>query len=242
LPNPYFQFKQFLIRQDLCAMKVTTDACLFGAWIAERWKAQMPAASRLLDIGTGTGLLSLMIRQKNPAIDIDAIEVDQAAAQQAMENFADTPWEKSLHIINADVKTYQWINKYDCIVSNPPFYENALKSADAKRNLAHHSRELSLSDLVEIIAGRLRENGKLFLLLPFSRRDEAVDLLKQHQLYVQRILDVRQSHKHGYFRVMLQAGFGNRGNPETRELSIWDGNKQYTAEFASLLKEYYLYL
>src|SRR5450631_3963277 len=117
MPNPYFQFKHFTIRQDRCAMKVCTDACLFGAWLP----AKVPATARVLDIGSGTGLLMLMLAQKNGG-DIHGIELDPDAFGQLGENIAGSPWAKRLQIFEGDVRQYVSQEKYDLIITNPPFF------------------------------------------------------------------------------------------------------------------------
>src|SRR5262245_58656662 len=144
MPNSYFQFKQFVIHQEHCAMKVTTDGCLFGAWVAASKAGNAAAGKHVLDIGTGTGLLSLMYAQKHPHAQIDAIEIDEAAAQQAADNFAASPWQKRLQLIHSDIKDYRPSHPYDTIISNPPFYENQLSSGNAKKNMAHHSSSIGL--------------------------------------------------------------------------------------------------
>ena len=128
MSNSYFQFKQFIIHQDRCAMKVTTDACLFGAWVAEEDKSEKIITKNVLDIGTGTGLLSLMYAQKNSLANIDAIEIDEDAYIQAKENVAASPFAERINIIHDDIKRFTFSKKYDCIISNPPFYEKEIRS------------------------------------------------------------------------------------------------------------------
>lgn len=241
MANSYFQFKQFTIHHDRCAMKVTTDACLFGSLLPA--SAQEGAVSAL-DIGTGTGLLSLMFAQKNPTAVIDAIEMDADAARQAAENVAASPWGDRIKIIRADAREYDYGKKYDVIISNPPFYEKELKGDNIKKNLAHHNEGLLLPELVDIIKKNLAPGGRFYLLLPYKRKEEVKRLFTGHRLPVQRVTFVRQSARHDYFRMVLE------GKPETGEqtetmigeISIRDENDGYTPEFVSLLKEYYLHL
>src|SRR4051812_5902465 len=140
-------------------MKVCTDACLFGAWISEEVKSKNSKVKSVLDIGTGTGLLSLMFAQKNLQSIIDAVEIDEAAAQQARENFEASPWKERLQIYSTSIKLFISEKKYDLIISNPPFFENDLKSDDSKRNLALHSSQLSLEELLDAITKHLKEDG-----------------------------------------------------------------------------------
>jgi len=243
MSNSYFQFKQFILHQDRCAMKVTTDACLFGAWVAEEDKSDEIIAKNVLDIGTGTGLLSLMYARKNFFANIDAIEIDQEAYTQAKENFATSPFAGRMNIIHDDVKKFTLSKKYDCIMSNPPFYEKEIRSGDEKKNLAHHHSGLLLEELLPIIKANLSLSGAFYLLLPFKRNTEIKKILLKQDLFISKIVFVKQSTKHVYFRMMI-TGKLEDDHAETliEEISIWDDQQQYTTEFKELLKDYYLYL
>lgn len=225
-------------------MKVTTDACLFGAWIAEEVKSQNLKVKSGLDIGTGTGLLPLMVTQKNPELKIDAIEIDRDAAEQAKINVGSSPWKEQINIIQDDVKAFSFEKEFDLIISNPPFYENELRSANDSKNVAHHSENLTFKELLVIIKGNLSKRGSFFLLLPYKRNEEIKKLLKDNELNISKILFVRQSVKHDYFRIMLKGKLREQENIETEfnEISIGDDNQQYTNEFKQLLKDYYLHL
>ena len=149
-------------------MKVTTDGCLFGAWCAEEIQNTKVKSQNALDIGSGTGLLSLLMAQKN-AIKIDAIELVKEAAEQATENVASSPWKENINVIQADILEWNTANKYDVIISNPPFYESELRSGKTTKNIAHHDEGLKLDDLFRFIKHHLTNDGIFFLLLPAKR-------------------------------------------------------------------------
>lgn len=224
-------------------MKVTTDACLFGAWVAEEMQGKKYEVKKVLDIGTGTGLLSLMLAQKNPSVVIDTIEIDKDAAKQAEENIQASIWSNRIQLIHADAKEITYTKKYDCIISNPPFYESELKGGELKKNIAHHDEGLLLAELLKIITTNLQPGGEFFLLLPYKRQEEIKQLLIQHETTVTKLAFVRQSVNHDYFRIML-AGKNKPGEEEMiiDEITIKDENDKYTPEFTALLKDYYLYL
>jgi tRNA1Val (adenine37-N6)-methyltransferase len=217
-------------------MKVTTDSCLFGAWCAA--ELQKLHCSKILDIGTGTGLLALMIAQKNSGT-IDAVELDENAFRQASENILSSPWKASISIYHADIIKHS--GQYDCILSNPPFYENELSSPDPRNNLAHHSSRLTLVELIQYTGQILTNNGYLFLLLPYKRLAEAEKMLLKNDLYLNKTVIVKQTTNHSPFRVMIMAGKSRKEIFGTEILSIKEGDT-YSEGFKDLLKDYYLYL
>ena len=224
-------------------MKVTTDACLFGAWVAEEVRSQESGVGNSLDIGTGTGLLSLMLAQKNPEVEIIGVEIDEEAGKQAKENINASPWKDRIDMLEDDVKGYNFPEKFDLIFCNPPFYENELKSQTDRKNIAHHSENLTLKELLHIIKTNLKADGNFFLLLPYKRNDEIKKLFKDHQLHISKILLIRQSIKHDYFRIFIKGNLiAAEKEIEFDEMSIWDEYQQYTNEFIRLLKDYYLHL
>jgi tRNA1Val (adenine37-N6)-methyltransferase len=243
MPNSSFQFKQFTIHQDKCAMKVTTDSCLFGAITAAAIKDKNYPAQRILDIGTGTGLLSLMIAQKNSQSLIDTLEIDHDAFLQATGNISASSFKERIYVINGDAREFINENQYDIIISNPPFYSTELKSGNTKKDMAHHSNELELDDLLDVIRRNINTaTGRFFLLLPYKRNEEIKNLLKKKGAYLIAETLVRQSVKHKYFRMIIEASFTIAAEEVSKEISIKDENDKYTAEFTELLKDYYLYL
>jgi tRNA1Val (adenine37-N6)-methyltransferase len=240
MPNNYFRFKQFMLRQDKCAMKVCTDACLFGAWVSVHY---LPfPAHNVLDIGTGTGLLSLMLAQKLSNTVIDAVEIDGAAAHQAKENFESSSWRERLHVYNMPARQFSGTanHKYDLIISNPPFYESSLKSDDDKRNIALHSAELTLKELISIADELLNEEGNFFVLLPYYRTEEFSSLIAG-KFFVKEKVFVKQSPKHNYSRSMIWLGKRDVASIQS-EINIMNENNEYSNEFRRLLTDYYLKL
>lgn len=221
-------------------MKVTTDSCFFGAWAASEIEKEDLKVKTVLDIGTGTGLLSLMIAQKNE-VEIDTVEIDIEASQQAKENVDASPWKNSIRIFNEDILSFQPQKKYDCIISNPPFYENELASEVQKRNIAHHSEQLTIAEVLKIIKVNLKEDGIFFLMYPFKRSTVIERLLNENELCAVQTISLTQTVKHSPFRVILK-GSNKTETPINSYMSILDENQQYTKQFVDLLKDYYLYL
>lgn len=237
MANDYFKFKQFTIHQQHCAMKVTTDGCLFGAWVANELQNTSPNLT-LLDVGTGTGLLSLMIAQKT-TVPIDAVEIDINASEQAVENMSVSPWCNKLQVFNTSIQDYQAV-PYDYIFTNPPFFDNDLKSADAKRNLALHSSALSLEDLLVNITRLLSPFGHFAILLPYHRVVFFEDLAIANGYHLHKKTLVQQTPKHPYFRGMLIFGLAKKEAIVDSMVIKEDNN--YTEAFKDLLKDYYLQL
>ena len=238
--NTYFQFKQFIIQQDKTAMKVCTDACLLGAWVANKIENKDIVPQNILDIGCGTGLLSLMLAQKTNAI-IDAVEIDENAFVQATENTAISKWENQINVFNEDIVRYTSAKKYDLIICNPPFFNNQLKSNNDDRNIAMHATQLSFVALAKAVKNNLSENGKAALLLPYNIVNEFAAIMENEQLYLNEELNISHSTVHPFFRsVLLFTCIKEKQTQNT--ISIRDKGDKYSAEFKMLLKDYYLYL
>lgn len=237
MPNPYFQFKQFTIHHDQCAMKVCTDACILGAWFAEK----VSLYSTVLDIGSGSGLLMMMLAQKNKA-DIHGIEIDPPSFNQLEENINQSKWKDKLKAFAGDARTFAFPGKYDFIITNPPFYENDLRADKETLNVARHSTLLTLEELIKIIDGNLSVDGSFGILLPFHRLEYFTGLSKAHGFGLSEQLLVKQTPVHNYFRAILH--FKRKADKSTlqQELVIQDSKANYTPQFTALLKDYYLYL
>lgn len=239
MPNTFFKFKQFTVHQDACAMKVCTDACLFGAIVSLQFSNEK--IKRVLDIGTGTGLLSLMFAQKNPGTIIDAIEIDEAAAMQATANFQGSLWNDRLNIYNTSIQKFKptATKRYNLVISNPPFYENDLKSENVKRNLALHSDKLSLVELIEAAQKNISEDGVFAVLLPFHRSTLFEELAQKNNFYLNKKILVKQTPAHNFFRSILFFST-NKTIVIENEVTIKNEQNQYGLEFTDFLKDYYL--
>lgn len=236
MSNNYFAFKQFTVWQSDCALKVCTDACLFGAWASHQLTSNPPTS--ILDIGTGTGLLSLQLAQKLPSAFIDAVELDPAAAAQAAQNAAASNFNIQVH--NIDIKNYSG-KKFQHIISNPPFFENDLKSEHALKNQAMHSTTLTLQTLFTCVNDLLEPAGSFSVLLPFARANEVEALAQAHGFAVAQKAVVQQTPNHAPFRAMYI--FSKAAFVTASETSIViKENDQYTPAFTSYLKDYYLFL
>lgn len=180
MPNPFFSFKQFTIRHDRCAMKVGTDGVLLGAWTDIRH------SRRILDIGTGTGLISLMLAQRQANATITAIDIDAEAVNQAQENIQDSPWKERITAVLQDLKTYRPQELYDTIVSNPPYFIDSLKCLDSQRNTARHTDTLDMHTLLYQTSLLLTPEGRFSIVLPAEQTNTLIEAAGRVGLYPSR--------------------------------------------------------
>ncbi len=236
MANPYFRFKKFEIRQDACAMKVGTLACILGA------RAGTGTPGRILDIGTGTGLLALMLAQRFQTSRIDAVEIDREAAVQAGGNVERSLWKDRISIFWEDIRNYrpQSDLKYDLIVSNPPFYSNQTPSPDEKENLARHSSALTLAELAVKVAALLDAAGTFYVLLPGEESRYFQELLESKYLYPFHQLSVYNRPGSAVKAMITAFSFRNPG-VEKEKISIWDDKGNYTSPYVRLMRDFYLY-
>jgi tRNA1Val (adenine37-N6)-methyltransferase len=236
--RPYFQFKEFNVRQPSAAMKVTTDACLFGAWIANLGHPESIFSA--LDIGTGTGLLSLMLAQQINC-SIDALDIENSAIEDARINFSNSPWRSRISLIHDDFNTWIPPNRYNFIFSNPPFYEKDLLSVKPERSNALHDTSLSLRQIFARLPEIITAEGNVALLLPGRRLNEITKLLKADKWHIQRFTSVYQKQNCPLFRFFVVVG-KNYIQCREESITIYETNGGYTNQFVSLLKPYYLNL
>ena len=236
----HFKFKQFTVWQNHNAMKVCTDACLFGAWAAEELAADLHAENNILDIGTGTGLLSLLLAQKISS-KIVALEINADAAAEAASNISLAGKGNQISVIVEALQNYKPTFLFDAIICNPPFFKQSLKSPDAAKNLVLHEDNLPLEYLLDFIKENLSPSGSAVLLLPANRREEVLYLLNKKNLFLDRLVEVRQTPAHAPFRLFLKIGKEEKFETMLQEIIIKSG-EDYTEEFVGYLRDYYLYL
>lgn len=236
MPNPYFQFKRFTVRQDRCAMKVGTDGVLLGAW------CRVEEASSILDIGTGTGLIALMAAQRSAA-EIVAVELDASAASQAAENVAESPWKERITIVCSAVQEYaeKAGRKFDRIVSNPPYFQDSLKSPKEGRSLARHTDSLSYEALVQAVVALLHPAGSFSVIVPTSEFSDMEQCAATVGLHCLRRTDVLPMPTAASKRVLAEFVLSEVTEPVVDTLVIEAGGRhQYSEQYISLTQDFYL--
>lgn len=232
-----FQFKQFSLEQDQCAMKIGTDGVLLGAWTPIE---NNPFS--ILDIGTGTGIIALMLAQRSSANQIDALEIDENAYEQATDNFENSPWNDRLFCFHAALDEFveEPEDEYDLIVSNPPFYSENYKSENQQRDLARFQDAMPFEDLIEAAALLLSENGFFSVIIPFKEEENFLALAKEYELFPLKITRVKGTPTTENKRSLL--AFSRNENPTfpIDELIIETTRHIYTPEYIELTKDFYL--
>ena len=253
MANTFFQFKKFIVHQEHTSMKVCTDACLFGAWAAH--DQELLNAKSILDIGTGTGLLSLLLAQANPNATFTAVEIEQEAATEAASNFTLSPWHEQLNLVHDTIQNFgnNTITRYNVIITNPPFYEGDLKSPDENKNTAAHSTALPWKVLIENATNLLNEGGSFYVLVPTLRAYTMQKLCDTHGLQLVAEVLVHNTAKNLPIRAMQKfvkqhpeqidaEKTNNVIQVKRTKIYIKDADNNYSPEFIALLKDYYLHL
>lgn len=234
MPTSFFKFKKFIIHHDKCAMKVGTDGVLLGAW------ATVSGKRKIVDIGTGSGLISLMLAQRSDA-EIDAIDIDSSACLQATENIAGSVFNGRIRVYHTSLNEFAEKSNelYDLIVSNPPYFKASLLSPVHERNLARHNGSLSLQSLVEDSLKRLAPSGCLALILPYDQEAELNRIVADSNLYFNKKTYVRPTPEANYKRILVEIGTHNT-ECIREELTIEASRHKYTQEYTELTKDFYL--
>jgi len=231
-----FKFKQFTVNQDRCAMKIGTDSVLLGAWTSVK---NNPIS--ILDIGTGTGILSLILAQRTNAEFIEAIEIDDNAYEQCAENFENSPWNDRLFCYHASLLEYaeEIDDKYDLIICNPPFYSEDYKTKDESRDLARFQDAMPFEHLIHGVFKLLSENGIFSVIIPKKENKKLIDLASEVGLFPNRILDFRGNPNTKIKRSLIEFSFQKKPI-ETSELIIENSRHNYTEDYINLTKDFYL--
>jgi len=235
--NNYFQFKQFIIQQEKAAMKVNTDGVLLGAW------TNPTGAKTVLDIGAGTGLISLMIAQRSDAI-ITGIEIEKNAADEAAQNVKNSKWSDRVSIQHISFQDFVTTspNKFDLIVSNPPFFSNGVKNTNPHLSMARHNHMLPFSDVIEGTIKLLSENGMLSIILPADSAQEFIKKARSKSLFLTRLTKVKPFPDTEPNRCLMEFGKVQVTLQKT-QMSVFDETrKDYSKEFKSLARDFYLKL
>lgn len=233
-----FKFKQFTVAQDRCAMKIGTDGVLLGAWAS---LDHQPFS--ILDIGTGTGVIALMLAQRSSADLIDALEIDEDAYEQAVENFENSDWGDRLFCYHASfdefVEEMQEEEKYDLIISNPPFYSDDYSSGNAQRDRARFAEALPFEELIQGTSLLLSEEGRFNVIIPKKEEADFLKIAEEYRLFPQRITRVKGDVNSEVKRSLLEFGFEKK-EFEPSELIIENSRHNYTEEYIELVKDFYL--
>ena len=244
MPNDYFSFKQFTIHQDRCAMKVGTDGVLLGV-LAPISVGNNDSLPKILDIGTGTGLVAIMLAQRTGGgAQISAVEIDSEASSQAQDNVDATKW--NIEVYNASIQdfTKSTDEKFDLIVSNPPYFINSLKAPDKSRNTARHTDELSFEDLVVSAEKLLAEKGRFTVIIPFSSENEFIRIADAKNLFAESLVRVVPKVGKEAKRSVItfcKVSEKNNCNTNVTELVIETETRHcYSEEFKRLTADFYL--
>ena len=229
-----FQFKKFSVAQDKTAMKIGTDGVLLGAWIP------ISNESHILDIGTGTGVISLMMAQRSEVSKITAIEIEENAYKQAVDNFKQAPWSNRLQAIQTSLQDFSFNQTFDLIVSNPPYYTSTNKNESKEKALARHVDNLSFQDLLSHTSQLLKNSGKAYFIIPFQEEISFLQKANIQGLYLEKITRVK-GHKDAPIKRSLLCFSKNKiEDIDASELIIEVERHQYTPEYIRLVKDFYL--
>lgn len=231
--NSWFQFQQFRVEQDRCAMKISTDSVLLGTLIQEEFPIQ------ILDIGTGTGVIALILAQRYPQAQIKAVELDEDAADQATENFAQSPFSSRLKLVKGRFQEFPEEDQFDLLVSNPPYFPNHLKASDPRRNQALHTDELSFLDLLEKAVKLLTEEGSLWVILPPAQMKEFEVLAGKQSLFPKKLVSVKDSADSKVIRQVVQFQRKIELRVE-EELILKESDGSFSASYSRLISGFLL--
>ena len=226
-----FKFKEFTIIQEKSAMKVGTDGVLLGSWVSSK------TFDNIIDIGCGTGLITLMLAQRNTKSNIIGIDIDKIASQEAQLNISNSNWNERIDVIHTSLQKFNTKIEFDLIVSNPPFFTE--NKSQQRRDIARHTNNLSFEELIQNTANLLSEQGIFSTIIPKDSEDTFCKIAALNKLYCNRICYIKGNEKSEVKRVMLEFSFF-KSKIITEHLTIEKSRHQYTDEYTQLCKDFYL--
>lgn len=230
--NP-FEFKNFTIHQEQVTLPVTTDACLFGAY------CHFNNPKRILDLGTGTGLLSLIMNQKYPSAQILGIEQHQETAIQAQKNIVENNCRSNIQIVQSDMFSYEYELTFDAIISNPPFFVNQLESDETQRNQARHFQNYNFIDFFNLINTRLEKSGIAWILLPHSALNDIHKYINHTDLHVHSIVEISPNTDKNAHLIFIQLAKSIPTQVEKKSIFIRNNQNKFTTECYKILQPFY---
>lgn len=230
----FFRFKQFQITDDRSAMKVGTDSVILGAWVT------VHNAKSIIDIGCGSGLISLLLAQRSQNIDILGVEIDEGSAKDSIYNFHHAPWSNNLQFRHCDIRKFDSKKKYDLVISNPPFFTGSLLPKNNEREGARHDKSLSLNDLLRSTVRLMNKKGTLAIVFPYDREEELIQNAYEMGLFPHRILHTRNKPQAQIKRSFIEFQKVKVPIVEKELFSIRDEENKYSQEYKMLTKEFYL--
>ena len=229
-----FRFKQFTIQQDKTAMKVGTDSILLGSWLNVKTKYHS-----ILDVGTGTGILALMMAQKTANSTITALEIDLDAYNEAEKNIKASPWKERIQLISTDARQWSTDDKFDLIISNPPYFTGSILPKDTSKKNARHQAGFNLKNLVEIWCSLGSKDSDMACILPVNESKKMIAFVKAEKYYLKKYLTVQTKPKSEPSRAIMV--FSKEKTPTKRsKLSIYSDSGTYSEEYIALTKDFYL--
>ncbi len=230
-----FHFKQFRVAQNQCTHKVGTDGVLLGAWVTVKENER-----NILDVGTGSGLIALMLAQRtNPSSRIDAVEIEAEDAQQARDNVQQSPWPEKITIYQEAVQRFNPEKKYDLMVSNPPYFVNSRLPPEEKRSQARHTHQLSYQDLLVTVSRLLNKAGRLAVILPYAEGLKFLDLSQSFHLIPVRKTAFRSRAHKPVERLLLELAYAGKLEAE-QEIILYESGENWSEDYKKLTREFYL--
>lgn len=232
-----FKMKEFEVAHDQCAMRVNTDGCLLGALAASN--TAVDSVHRVLDIGTGSGVIALQLAQRFQKAFVDGIEIHGPSAKQAMDNFRNSPFHSRMVCYHQPIQEFEMNTYYDIIVSNPPYFEEGPTKSDHGVAAARHALTLDFKSLVMSVSGLLKPQGSFWAILPCDRKDRFLDAALDEGLYLNEVIHIKPKENREANRCIFGLSRNNTGDAHHRAITIYSADQSYTSETHDVLSPFY---